>query len=76
MIDNSLTPDGGIRDIPLNSPVIDIVCTSEETEMRLQHCKSCDQFTQSSDITVCAATQCNINLMATMKYKMCPKEFW
>jgi recombinational DNA repair protein RecR len=63
-------------DDSLNSPVIDIICSTEETETRLGHCKKCDQFTHSSGATICATTQCNISLMTTMKFKMCPKEFW
>lgn len=71
----------GIRILPSldnasNNPVIDIICTQEETETRLTHCKLCDQFTQSSEVTICAATQCNISLMTTMKFKTCPKEIW
>ena len=60
----------------LLKPVIDIVCSTEETAIRLGHCKTCDQFTQSSESTICAATQCNISLMTTMQFKICPKEFW
>jgi hypothetical protein len=63
-------------DTELTTPIIDIICSNEETEIRLNHCKTCDQFTQSSEVTVCAATQCNINLMITMKFKICPKEHW
>jgi hypothetical protein len=60
----------------VNNPIIDVICSAEESEIRLSHCKSCDQFTQSSEFTICAATQCNISLMTTMQFKICPKEFW
>ena len=63
-------------DSELSNPTIDVVCNTAETEMRLEHCKTCDQFTQSLGVTLCAATQCNISLMTTMKFKMCPKDFW
>jgi hypothetical protein len=59
-----------------NNSTIDVICSIEEAAIRLEHCKTCDQFTHSSGFTVCAATQCNISLMTTMKFKMCPKEFW
>ena len=63
-------------DTELLKPAIDVICSAAESEIRLSHCKLCDQFTQSSEFTICAATQCNISLMTTIKFKLCPKEFW
>ena len=52
-------------------------CTPEETEARLEVCKTCDSFSIEEDYTTkCQECMCSISLMITFKDQPCPKGNW
>lgn len=53
----------------------DILCTPEQFNIRLDACKSCENFIISAT-TKCSSTGCDIGLMASYTFKQCPLEKW
>ena len=73
MIDMDPTP------APIESEVDDIIinCTPEESQARLEKCKSCVNFyTDEDEHTKCKGCGCNISMMITFKFKECPLNKW
>ena len=63
-----------IEQVELSS---DILCSSEESQLRLSHCKSCENFFIDTDNhTKCRGSGCNISLMITYRFKQCPVGKW
>jgi hypothetical protein len=73
-MNNKFTPPVPvIENLPLE---LGMTCTTEESEARLLLCKSCINFSFDNNVTICNATNCNISLMTTFKFKQCPLEKW
>jgi len=55
----------------------DVYCTEEEMAARLALCQTCQFFKIREDgFTECESSGCLINLMTTMKFKICPIGKW
>jgi len=54
----------------------DIVCTEQETALRLNTCMKCDKFQVTDDTTKCSESGCNINILITYTFKSCPLGKW
>jgi hypothetical protein len=62
-----------------NNEVVEFIteCSPGEVQQRLSACQGCPNFLIDTDNhTKCKGTGCNISLMTTYKFKMCPLEKW
>jgi hypothetical protein len=70
------SPSGWIENTIQQLSFADEICESHEIENRLNICKKCVNFSYENNVTVCKLTGCNINLMTTAKFKICPIKEW
>lgn len=53
------------------------MCSLQESQDRLNICKSCENFAfNENNITYCTGCGCNINMLITIRSQICPLEKW